>query len=73
MPDLVITAVGSAEIPIKGLGKKHKIIQFKTVNKKGETEDIGYFSLMDLLHALNAEDNEPVVVQEARFVGPLTR
>jgi hypothetical protein len=72
MPDLIITAVGSAEIPIEGLGKKHRIVQIKTVDKGGETKDVGFFSLMDLLRALNARDNEPVTVQEARFAGKLT-
>ena len=71
MSDLIITAVGSAEIPIKGSGSRHRIVEIQAIDKNGEMQKVGFFSLMDLLRALNAPDKVPARVEEARFVGRL--
>ena len=69
--DITVTAVGSATIPLKESGKLYRIVRLQTIDRNGRTEDIGDFSLTDLLNALNAKDAEVVKVEEAHYAGHL--
>ena len=72
MFDLIITAVGRAIIPIKDSKQRHKVVRIQVVDKEGNVVSEGFFGLMDLLAALNGDDNIPVKVESAFLGGPLT-
>jgi len=63
--NLIIESPGKAEIPLKKLGRKFKIVEIKSLGKNGETTHIGDFVLQDLLQKLETLDEGPVIIEEA--------
>jgi hypothetical protein len=69
--DLIFTATGNAVIPIRGLAER-KVVKVQIATPSGKPKNIGVYSLMDLLKALNGDDKEPVRVEFARLGAPST-
>ena len=73
MADLKIVPIGKAQVPMKGSGV-HKIVTLMAVDERTKEETIiGDFVRTDLLQAIETLDGLPRKVEEAHFIGPLTR